>query len=449
MNLPKVVILGRPNVGKSTLFNRLLGRRRALVHNLPGVTRDRIEEISEWIDPKGRRLELWLTDTGGMGGKIFDREIQAQVEQAMGEADIALMMVDGSQGVTEQDRSVLESLRRKNSFKGVKVIGVVNKADIVKHHEHEGEYYELGVKEWLSISAEHDTGVESLKHRLIEEIEKRGYEIGSTESFKPYEGALRIAVVGRPNVGKSTLINALLQKERLVTSPIAGTTVDAIDTVAELNGQPFVFVDTAGIRRKSKTEQGVEVLSVVQTKKALERADIAILVLDAEHGVADQDEKIAGMIEDAGCGVVLLLNKWDLQRKLYPGFTKEDAAERIRKQIRFLGYAPLLMASAKTKRGLDDIGDLLTEIRRQRQVKVGTTEFSEWVRKRARIHNPRNVKFYFSHQTSWNPPTFVCHVSDPSRVHFSLKRHMLNEIREEWGFMGNPVRLKFVKSGNK
>ena len=271
---------------------------------------------------------------------------------------------------------------------------------------------------------------------------------GESESKARVPKIPRIAVVGRPNVGKSTLINAILREERMITSPIAGTTVDSIDSVVELNGKTFVFKDTAGIRRKSKTEQGIEVLSIVQTKKALEEADIAILVLDGEKGITDQDEKIGGLIEEAGCSVILAVNKWDTQSK-NQGFSKEMAAERIRKKMAYLHYAPMMFMSALRKQGLGGLGDLLEEVMHQRQLKVTTHEFTEWVREESTIHNPANAKFYLCHQSGRNPPTFVCHVNDPDKIHFSLRRHLVNALRERWGFMGSPIRMLFLEAKNR
>jgi GTP-binding protein len=233
----------------------------------------------------------------------------------------------------------------------------------------------------------------------------------------------------------------------MITSPVAGTTIDAIDSLATLSGKPFIIIDTAGIRRKSKTEQGVEVLSIVQAKKALERADVTILLLDGEGGITDQDEKIGGMIQDAGCSVILAVNKWDTQKK-NADFTREIAAEQLRKMMGYLKYAPIIFLSAKEGKGFEDLGDLIEEILHQRQFKVTTKEFTEWVRKEATIHNPMNAKFFMCHQTGRNPPTFVCHVNDQKKIHFSLQRHLINALREKWGFMGTPIKLLFVEGKN-
>jgi GTP-binding protein len=220
--------------------------------------------------------------------------------------------------------------------------------------------------------------------------------------------------------------------------------VDSVDSPAVIGGKKFLLIDTAGIRRKSKTEQGVEVLSVIQSRKAIERCDVAVLLLDGETGLTDQDEKIGGLIEDVGCGVILVVNKWDTQRKKQD-FTREVAAGVIRKKMAYLRYAPILFVSAKENQGLDDLGELVLEILEQRRVKVATREITEWIRAQSGIHNPKDAKFYMCHQSGRHPPTFVCHVSDPDKIHFSLRRNLLNGIREKWGYMGNPVRLLFVK----
>jgi GTP-binding protein len=452
----QVVIVGRPNVGKSTFFNRLIGRRRALVHDEPGVTRDRLE--LDWeIKRKNQLLRVRLVDTGGLGGERFQDEIDAQVRMALSRADLILFLLDRQAGVLPQDRELLRAFQNQGVFEHIPCVLVINKVDSPKHEDDLGEFYELG-QEFLPISAEHDRGTQD----VIDRIWTEGRSLGRLETLQEEEdeaegsdaessllpGRLpRLAIVGRPNVGKSTLLNALVGQERMIVSPIAGTTVDSIDTVCELDGHQWVLVDTAGIRRKSRTEQGIEVLSVVQSRKTIEAADVVVLVLDGESGISEQDEKIGGLIEEAGRGVILFMNKWDVHRG--SDFTKDDAAERIRKQIKFLSYAPLLFGSAKYGRGIEGLGKLAFEILEQRRIHVPTHEFTEWVREKSKIHNPNNVKFFLSHQNGKNPPRFTCHVSDPERIHFSLKRHLVRGIRERWGFMGSPVVLHFTKGKAK
>jgi GTPase len=515
-----LVIIGRPNVGKSTLFNRLFGRRRALVHDMPGVTRDRLEEAVEW-KMGGKTYPILLVDTGGLGGERFAEEIENQVNIALESADVVVMLFDGKEGLTTLDQELIQNLQRRGVHRKAKLIGVVNKVDANVHEDRINDFYETGLDPLLTISADHNRGIDDLKMAVVEVGELQPLEGSSSkedidqESDDDFEDNLeddsdaesddedfdkstdddsdeesevedldesdsedgdsddsedadelediseledepepaerripKVAILGKPNVGKSTLINALLGEQRMITSPIAGTTVDSIDSTTTLNGLPFLLIDTAGIRRKNKTEQGIEVLSVVQSRKALERADVAVLLLDGEEGIAEQDEKIGGLIEEVGCGVILMMNKWDTQRTT--GFTKEDAAERIRGKMAYLKYAPILFVSAKRNQGLDDLGDLIEEIIHQRRLKIPTREFTEWVRKEATIHNPMNARFYLCHQSGRFPPTFVCHVSDPDKVHFSLRRHIINAMRERWGFMGSPLRLLFVKgAGNR
>jgi GTP-binding protein len=467
-SMPRILIMGRPNVGKSTLFNRLLGRKRALVHDLPGVTRDRLEEKTEW-PWKGSMIPVRLIDTGGLGAGHFSREIEEQVESGLADADIVLVVFDGQTGMTMEDRDVIRKMRTSGLTQQKPVIGVVNKVDAEIHEEFQNDFFQAGFDRLMTVSAEHNRGIDDLKNEIFsichehehpallelsdedaeDEFEEEAVDEELSEEEASSEPTLpRIAIVGRPNVGKSTLVNALLGQKRMITSPMAGTTVDAVDSLAEIDGRPCVLIDTAGIRRKSRTDEGVEVLSVIQAKKALERADIALLVLDGETGLTEQDEKIGGLIEEMGCSVVLIVNKWDTQAS-NPDFSKDDAAERVRKKMAFLKYAPVMFTSGLKRQGLRGMGDLIEEILSQRAVKVATHEFTEWVRKEANVHNPMNAKFYLSHQVSRHPPTFVCHVSDPEKVHFSLKRHLINALRERWGFMGTPVRILFVAGKSK
>ncbi len=447
----KLVIIGRPNVGKSTLFNRLLGRRRALVHDEPGVTRDRLEEKVNWNEG-GTQLALTLVDTGGVGGERFAAEIEEQVEIALSEANLVIFLMDGRAGLTPQDSEIFRKLKQSGMEQKKPIIYALNKVDDEVHESLASDFYALGADSFITLSAEHGRGIQDLKELIIEKLlekttqapETPEPEIKRDRSKEPP----RIAIVGRPNVGKSTFINAILGQKRMITSPIAGTTVDSVDSIAELSGKPVVLIDTAGIRRKSKTEQGIEVLSVVQTKKALERADIAVLLLDGETGITDQDEKIGGLIEEAGNAVVLAINKWDTQRDRSK-FSKEEAAERLRGQMAFLKFAPIVFVSAKEGTGFESLGDLIEEILHQRRLKIPTHEFTEWVRNEATVHNPENAKFFMSHQAGRHPPTFVCHVNDPERIHFSLKRHLVNALRDRWGFMGSPIRLHFVTGKSK
>jgi GTP-binding protein len=456
-----IVVVGRPNVGKSSLFNRLLGRKRALVLDTPGVTRDRIVEPAEfWV--RAKRYEVNLIDTGGLGAGQFQEEIKLQVETALKEADLVLFVVDIKAGLTEADRSVFQELRRSGLADTIPVILVLNKADSDAAEESMHEFYGLGIENLIPVSSEHALQIDDLKEMIVDRIfDAPETDLEDTEEFEDSEESTdqkkepavrapripHIAIVGQPNVGKSTLLNAICGEKRTIVSPIAGTTVDPIDLKINWHGKDFVVIDTAGIRRKNKTEQGVEVLSVVQSRKTLERADLAFLIMDGETGVYDQDEKIAGLIEEMGCSVVLVLNKWDTQVN-NDEFSQKVAEEEIRKKIRFLGYAPLVFTTATEGIGLERLFRVADHVLEQRSVHVSTKDLTDFIRAETEVHNPENAKFYFVHQSGRNPPTFVAHVSDPKKVHFSLSRHLVRAIRERYGFSGSPIRFHFLKTRN-
>jgi GTP-binding protein len=452
MKSMNVVIAGRPNVGKSSLFNRLLGRKRALVLDTPGVTRDRIvESASFWV--RAKEYPVNLIDTGGLGEGQFKEEIRRQVDTALKEASVVLFVVDIKAGLTHADEEVFSELRRSGVSEKIPVILVLNKADSDLAEERFAEFYALGVENLIPVSAEHALQIDELKEMVVDLLNPEPLPVISDEIPDPEKEkeevyvprTPRIAIVGQPNVGKSTLLNAICGEKRTIVSPIAGTTVDAIDLDINWNGKDFTVIDTAGIRRKNKTEQGIEVLSVVQSRKTLERADLAFLVMDGEQGVYEQDEKIAGLIEEMGCSVILVLNKWDTQVGNRE-FSQKLAEEEIRKKIRFLGYAPLVFTTAKDSIGLDRLFRVAQAVIDQRSLKIQTKEITEFVRNAAEVHNPNNAKFYFVHQSGRNPPTFVAHVSDPKKIHFSLSRHLVKAIRGHYGYLGTPVRMHFLKT---
>lgn len=436
----RVVIIGRPNVGKSTLFNCLIRKRKALVHDLPGVTRDYNEADCQCI-VKGQEYSFQLIDTGGIGShaNLLHQEIRTQTQLALKRADLILFVLDGKTGWTPQDQEILDDLREKEILKRIPVIGVVNKID------HDGEetsvpsFYESGIEKLLSISSEHRRGIDDLELMISEYVEPTRVTPLDGEST-PLQ---RIAVVGKPNVGKSTLVNALVRRKRVMTSDLAGTTVDPIEVPVNLGGKPYLLVDTAGMRRKSKTQKGVEVLSVVQTKKILDRTDLAILVIDGEKGVSEQDQKIGSLIESSGCSSLILVNKWDTQKKT--GFTKKKAGQILQKELEFLRYSPILFVSAKKKVGLEGIGKQIQKILKGRDFKIPTPELTRWVRDKLRMDNMSRTKIYFTHQMSRKPPTFLCHTNSPQKVHISVKRAIINGIRAQWGFEGTPIRLNLTK----
>ncbi|OFZ80132.1 MAG: ribosome biogenesis GTPase Der [Bdellovibrionales bacterium RIFOXYD1_FULL_53_11] len=445
----RIAIIGRPNVGKSTLFNRLTGRKRALVHDRPGVTRDRIETNAQWY-LHGKAVAVTLVDTGGLGGEHFEQEIREQVATAVDHADVILAVFDAQSGLMPEDMEITRELAKKGLLGRIPVIGTINKVDAESHELLESEFHATGIDHIATVSAEHGRGIDALKELLWDLVpDKTRQNALETAAGQDEieESVPRIAIIGKPNAGKSTLANALLGSNRMITSPIAGTTVDAVDVTAVLpGGIRAVLVDTAGIRRKSRTEQGIEVLSVVQARKTIERCDVAVLMIDAVHGVTDQDEKIGGLLDEAGCGVIVAVNKWDTQKKP-DSPDMETAADIVRERMGFLRYAPVIFISATRNEGLEEIGSLAVEILEQRKTRIPTHEFTEWIREESGVHNPRNAKFYMCHQSGRNPPTFVCHVSDPEKVHYSLKGHLVNSMRKRWGFMGNPIRLLFVSAG--
>ncbi len=502
MKIPTLVIVGRPNVGKSSIFNRLIGRKKALVLDTPGVTRDRLEDFVTLYKDR-RSCDFRLIDTGGLGPGNFSEEIKQQVELALTEADGILYVCDGRVGLTMEDKDIFLALRKSGALESKIIIGVVNKSDVAEREDWLDEFHELGLDHICALSAEHNLGTDELTSLIMdtlspavegaeeteeefaevsdededlefsddedfdesdedledfeddseedEETEELDREKSDQEIAEPHKyGHKRIphiAIVGQPNVGKSTLLNAICGHHRVVTSPIAGTTVDPIDTLIEWNGDSFVLIDTAGVRRRNKTEQGIEVLSVVQTIKTLERADLVFLVLDGEKGIADQDEKIAGLIEEAGCSVILVLNKWDTQLN-NKEFKQGDAEEMIRKQIRFLGYAPLVFTTAINGMGVDRLFRMAKSVLDQREKRIPTNEVTAFIKAESEINNPFNAKVYMVRQLGQRPPRFVAHVNDPKKVHFSLHRHLVNALRAKYGYSGTPIRFALTKSSN-
>lgn len=446
-----IVIVGRPNVGKSSLFNRIVGFRKALVHDEAGVTRDRLEADCNFF-ARAKEYKIRLIDTGGLGGDLFAEEIRGQVETAVREATGIIYVIDAQVGFTAFDDECLAQLRNrvKGSLKE-KILFVLNKADNdeLQALTYE-ELYRYSVHQPLPVSASHNLGIESLREAIVDCFDLDGsqkLEVDETNSEKNSGTRIpRVALVGRPNVGKSTLTNFLVGEDRVIVSSMAGTTSDSIEVPCAIDGKEIVLIDTAGVRRKNKTEQGIEVLSVVQTKKALENADVACLVLDAEVGVTDQDAKVGAEIEESGCSVIIIVNKWDLKNKELK-LSKESAAEYIRNHLPFLKYAPLVFGSGLRGEGFKHLGDLIYDVLEARRTHIPTKEYTEWVKDASRIHNPKNVKFYMSHQSGKHPPTFVLHVSQPQNVGDNLKRNILNQMRERWGFMGTPIRLVVVKGG--
>jgi len=430
---PIVALVGRPNVGKSTLFNRLLGRRRAMVDDTPGVTRDRNYADIERFDKP-----FILIDTGGFEPVTDDRLLQQMREQsrlAIDEADVILFMMDARTGLTPADMDVAKMLRRVKK----PVLFVVNKVDGDKLENDSAEFYSLGVDQLYTISAEHNRGVFDLVDALMELFPE-------SDSAEAAEEMTRIAVVGRPNVGKSSLVNRLLGYERVVANPTAGTTRDAVDTVFMCNKKPYLLIDTAGIRRKGKTTQKLEKYSVVDSLRSIERADVVLVVLNAEDGITEQDERIAGYVHEAGKACVFVVNKWDVLEKDNATFGKY--VETIRMEFRYLSYAPIVFVSAKSGQRVGKIMETVDEVMVEYCHRVSTADlnrvFAEAVdAHHAPLANAKRVKFYFSTQVAVKPPTFVIFTNQPDSIHFSYQRYLVNKFREAFGFKGTPLRLFF------
>ncbi len=449
--IPKVVIVGRPNVGKSTLFNRLMGRKRALVHDRPGVTRDVIRAFPRFSTSAGE-IDVEVSDTGGIGGKIYDQEIFEKIKTELVNTDVLLMVFDAREGLTSLDRDFLSRLR-KATRKGTYTICVLNKVDSLTDQEFYDEFIEVGADEEIQVSSEHGIGISDLKQIISEHLFERGYSKATTEvtvdrNFKQ-RGPVQIAIMGRPNVGKSTFYNALAGEDLNITSSQAGTTTDQINTTVQMGDIEVEILDTAGIRRKSKTEQGLEVLSVIQAKKAVEKADLALLMIDGVEGPTEQDEKIAGIVEDAHCSVVILVNKWDLRK----GKIKEkDAGSWIHEQLGFLNYAPVVFMSALKKVGYENLGQMIEEILDQRSEKISTPELTRFIRSELEKYNPKRARIYTSHFIPASKfkklsPKLVLQVNDPKKMHYGVTRHLINGVRKRWGFIGTPIRATFKKSG--
>ena len=432
---PLVAIVGRPNVGKSTLFNRLVGFRKAIVESLPGVTRDlNYADVDRFEGP------FTFIDTGGFEPITQDGLLAQMAEQcrlAVEEADVIIFLLDGKEGLNPSDHEIARLLRQRAK----KVLYVVNKIDGPKHEGRIYDFYGLGVETLYPISAQHNYGIERLIEAIIEILPSPASE----ETRE--RGTVRIAMVGRPNVGKSSLINRILGYERVIVHETPGTTRDAIDTPFSVRDQRYILVDTAGIRRKSRISVQLEKYSVVEAIKSIERADVALLVLDARECAPEQDARIGGLIHDKGKGGVVVVNKWDLMdRKITPS----SYTEAVRERLWFLDYAPLVFTSAVTGEGIGRIFEVVQEVVTEQDRRILTPQLNRWLQEVTESHHPplfrkRRVKLSYITQVSTRPPTFVIFTNYPMGVQFSYRRYLSNRLREEFGFFGNPIRLIFRK----
>ena len=436
---PVVAIVGRPNVGKSTLFNKLIGERLSIVKDEPGVTRDRLYRDIEW---SGR--EFTLVDTGGLEPKTQDfimGKIKDQAQVAIDEADVVIFLVDGKYGVTGLDEEVATVLRKKDK----KVIVAVNKIDnYLKNQERIYEFYSLGFEEVIGISGEHKVNLGDLLDLIIEKL-------GKTK-IKQEEDALSIAVLGRPNAGKSSFVNKILNQERSIVSEIAGTTRDAIDTEFNYKNERYRIIDTAGIRRKSKIDDSIEYYSVLRAIKSIKRANVCILMLDATELVTDQDKRVAGLIYDEKKPLIIAINKWDLIEK--DNMTVKRFTELVESELPFLSYAPIVTISSLTGQRVVPILDKVIEINQEYNKKIGTGVLNQVLGEMIAI-NPvptrkgRAVKINYVTQVGVAPPRFVFFSNDPDLIHFSYKRYIENKFREYFGFEGSPIDLIFNKKNER
>lgn len=435
MSKPVVAIVGRPNVGKSTLFNRLVGGRKAIVEDMPGITRDRLYDNAEWL---GR--DFMVIDTGGIRfdeGELFAREVKWQAQLAIDEADVIVFVVDTKDGVTHEDEQVASILRKSQK-------PVVLAANKVENFDKQLEYYEfynLGLGEPIPVSAMHGRNTNDLLDEIIAHF-------APLSAYQEDEDAIKIAIVGRPNVGKSSLVNSLLGEERVIVSDVPGTTRDAIDTPFSFGGNKYILIDTAGIRKKSRIKEPAERYSVVRSLKSIERADVVITMLDATAGVNEQDQRIAGYVHEQGKANIIVVNKWDLVEKDEHTMNKFD--KDIREDLKFMAYSPILYVSALTRKRIYKILELADFVVEQHHRRISTAELNKVISE-AMLINPlpggggRRIKIYYCTQVRTAPPTFVLFANNPEQVHFSYLRYLENTLRSNFGFEGTPINLVLRK----
>ncbi len=431
MSKPIVAIVGRPNVGKSTLFNALAGRRISIVQETPGVTRDRIYVDVEWLDKR-----FTMIDTGGIepeSGDIILSQMREQAQIAIDTADVILFLTDVRQGLVDADSKVADMLRRSKK----PVILAVNKVDNQKFDMDVYEFYNLGMGDPLPISASGKLGLGELLDRIVESFPE---DAGEEEDHEiPH-----IAIIGKPNVGKSSIINKILGQERVIVSDIAGTTRDAVDTRVNWNGQDYVFIDTAGLRRKNKVKEELERYSVIRAVTAVERADVVLGMIDANEGVTEQDAKIAGIAHEKGKGVIILVNKWDLVEK--DDKTIYRYTDKVRGVLSFMPYAKLLFVSAKTGQRIPRMFEAIDAVIQNHALRVQTGVLNEILTEAMALHQPpsdkgKRLKIFYMTQVSVKPPTFVFFVNSKKLMHFSYTRYLENRIRDAFGFEGTPLRF--------
>ncbi len=431
MARPVVAIVGRPNVGKSTIFNRLIGDRLAIVEDKPGITRDRIYGVSDW---NGKSFSV--IDTGGIeidGEDAILKSIRVQAELAIEEADVIVFMCEAKSGLTNADEEVAQILFRS----GKPIVLAINKVDNMKRTEDIYEFYGLGIGDPIGISGSHGTGIGDLLDAVTDKLPEK-------EDEEYDEDVIRVALIGRPNVGKSSLVNAILGEERVIVSDVAGTTRDAIDTPFERDGQRYVLIDTAGMRKRGKVYETTEKYSVMRAMRAIERADVVLVVINGQEGIIDQDKHIAGYAHDAGKASIFVVNKWDAVEK--DDKTMQNFENTIRDHFLFMTYAPVVFLSALTKQRLQKLLPVVQHVAQQHALRITTHLVNDVVSDAVAINPPptdkgRRLRINYVTQVAVKPPTIVVFVNDPSLMHFSYERYLENKIRAAFNFEGTPIRL--------
>lgn len=437
---PAVAIVGRPNVGKSTLYNRIIHRRDAIVNHTAGITRDRQETKAQWRDKS-----FIIIDTGGYETAPPDditAQIQVQLNQAVKKADIFIFLVDAKEGLTTLDSHMASHLRKADK----PIILAINKIDVPQHYSRVYDFYPLGIEHFIPISAEHNIGVSELLDRVEKLLSPQGPENES-------EPTMRIAAIGRPNAGKSSLINRLLGEERVIVHQLPGTTRDAVDTILEVKGIKYILTDTAGIRRKGRVRDKIDKVTMLMTLKRIKRSDIAVLLLDAEEGVTEQDARIASYVHEAGRAIIIGVNKWDLIED--NDYNRALFNQNIKEKIGCLDYAPIFFLSAKTGQGVNNLFPLLKKVFNEYSKEIPTPKLNDFLQETVLRHVPplyhkKPIKFYYITQIMTKPPSFLCFVNYPQGIKSSYQRYLQNQLREALGFQGTPIRLHFrARKGTK
>jgi GTP-binding protein len=437
MKKPVVALVGRPNVGKSTLFNKMIGTKMAIIEDTPGVTRDRLYGTVNYLN-----YSFHLIDTGGIdiSDENFNTQIKGQAQLAIDEADIILFVLDGKEGLTTNDYAVKEMLIKS----GKPVIAVINKTDSKISLEHQYDFYDLGLSQYINVSAEQGVGV----YDLLDEIVKNFKE--GPEDYE--DDVVKFSIIGRPNVGKSSLVNAILNEDRVIVSDVAGTTRDAIDTPFTYHDQKFVVIDTAGMRKRGKVYENVEKYSLLRTLKAIDRSNVCVIVINAEEGIIEHDKHIAGYALDAGKAVIIAVNKWDLIENKDKAM--KEFKQNIKNEFQFMPYAPVVFLSAMTKKRVQTLMPEIVKVNENAHREIKTSKLNDIITEAYALNLPpsykgKRLKVYFSSQVATCPPTFKIQVNSKGLIHFSYERYLENKIRENFDFEGTPIILSFKNKGEQ